>query len=114
MVPELLRRRVEGQLADFCLRHSGRLACPHVSLQYAWESNGIQLMFRDGCNAPQPVARFTYSAELRQWSLLAPRLPGGWRLCMELPPTLNFERLLAYLEEDPLNLFWPVTFTCFS
>ncbi|HKL26543.1 MAG TPA: DUF3024 domain-containing protein [Desulfuromonadales bacterium] len=114
LVPELLRRRVESQLDAFCLRQRRRLACPQVRLQYAWENNGLQLMFRDGCNPPQPVARFTYSPELRQWSLLAPGLPQGWRLCMELPPTLNFERLLAYLEEDPLNLFWPASFSCFS
>ncbi len=114
MLPELIERRVEGQLDEFCARHSGRLACPQVDLHYVWEGAVATLLFRDGCNAPQPVARFRYSTDLGQWALFSPELSGGWRLCLEVPPTLNFERLLFYLNEDPLNLFWPSSFTCFS
>jgi hypothetical protein len=114
MIPELLTRKADGLLRVFCQRNAGRLACPHVDLVYEWAGAAVTLMFRDGCNAPQPIARFRYSSELCQWALFSPGTLSGWRPCLDIPPTLNFENLLSYLEEDPLKMFWPAAFTCFS
>ncbi len=114
MIPELIKRRVEGQLETFCLQHRDRLVCPHVDLQTFWEKDAVTLEARDGCNPPQPIARFRYSTDLGQWSLFAPHDAPAWRLCLDVQPSLNLERLLTYLEKDPLNVFWPPSFTCFS
>lgn len=114
MIPELIKRRAEGQLEAFCRQHRDRLTCPHVDLLVTWNKEAAVLEARDGCNPPQPIARLSYSADLCQWSLFAPHEEPAWRLCMEVQPSLNLERLLAYLEKDPLNLFWPPSFTCFS
>ena len=114
MIPELIKRRASGQLEDFCLHHRDKLTCPHVDLLTSWEENAVTLEVRDGCNPPHPIARFCYSADLGQWSLFAPHDATAWRPCLDVQPSLNLEKLLAYLEADPLNLFWPPSFTCFS
>lgn len=114
MVPELVIRKAEGLLQVFCENNSGRLACPHVTLGYEWTEESVTLLFRDGCNAPQPVARLRYSRELCQWALFSPGTQRDWRPCFNVVPTLNLEKLLDYLAEDPLRMFWPSSFTCFS
>jgi len=114
LIPELVERRAEDLLKVFCESNTGRWACPHVNLLYEWAGDSVSLMFRDGCKAPQPIARFRYSKDLCQWTLFSPGAQADWRPCLNVMPTLNFERLLRYLEDDPLSLFWPTSFSCFS
>ncbi len=114
MIPELVGRKAEELLKVYCASSTGRLACPHVALAYERVEDSITLLFHDGCNAPQPIARFRYSEELGQWSLFSPGLSVRWRPCLDVSPSLNFKNLLNYLDADPLKMFWPTSFTCFS
>lgn len=114
VIPELVVRKAEELLKSFCESNNGRLTCPHVDLIYEWAGPAVSLMFRDGCKAPQPIACFRYCNDLCQWALFSPGTQAAWRPCLNVMPTLNFERLLRYLEDDPLSLFWPSSFTCFS
>lgn len=114
MIPELVLRKAEELLKSYCASSTGRLACPHVELTYKLSQDAVTLFFRDGCKVPQPIARFRYSVDLCQWLLFIPGGPVDWRPCLDVPPTLNFETLLRYLDEDPFKLFWPTTFTCFT
>ncbi|WP_291316591.1 DUF3024 domain-containing protein [Desulfuromonas sp.] len=53
-----------------------------------------------------PLAQFRFHSELGQWTLHYPGAQNRWHIFLNAGPTLNLERLLRHLDEDPLNLFW--------
>ncbi|MBW2520977.1 MAG: DUF3024 domain-containing protein [Deltaproteobacteria bacterium] len=113
-IPELVKRKAEHLLAEYCRQRIDRLKCPHVVIDQCWDDTGVQLSCRDGCNPPWPIVRFQYASEFHQWFLFSPAENGRWRPCLEVRSTLDFERLLFHLDRDPFRVFWPRSFTCFS
>ncbi len=114
MIPELVKRNAEQLMANYCANRIDRLSCPHVLLEYQWLDNGLQIDCRDGCNPPWPVARFLYVNEMRQWFLYTRGANNQWRPYLDVRPTLEFQKLLKHLDDDPFSMFWPPSFTCFS
>ncbi|PLX79738.1 MAG: hypothetical protein C0616_10335 [Desulfuromonas sp.] len=105
----MIRRRAKKSLDRFCLdsRQIGSPGCE--SLSWAWDEVGAVLSCRSsGSPEPSPerrVARFRYHDALRQWSLEQPR-DEGWRLCLNIGPVLDFDRLIEFLDADPFGQFW--------
>lgn len=108
-MPELTRRRAEKSLDRFC-RESRQLGSSECeALSWVWDEVGAVLSCRrpDKSEAlpEQRVARFRYHDVLQQWSLEQPR-EEGWRLCLNIGPVLDFDRLLDFLDADPFGQFW--------
>ncbi len=56
-------------------------------------------------SARTPVAQLRFSEELGQWTLHVPCGGGRWKFYLNARPTLNIDRLLNHLKEDPLGIF---------
>ncbi len=52
------------------------------------------------------LARLLYSPELHQWTIHRPRGDDRWSYVPEAGGSLDLNKLLRYLEDDPLNIFW--------
>lgn len=53
-----------------------------------------------------PLARLQYTPELDQWTLHRPRPENRWSYVPEAGGSLDLNKLLRYLRDDPLNIFW--------
>ncbi len=105
-IPELVYRSAEKTLEEFfrapLLRSGGACLvaaepCP----------GGFELSFlKNGSERIIPLARLLYSPELEQWTLHRPRIEARWSYVPEAGCSLDPGRLLRYLVDDPLNLFW--------
>lgn len=104
-IPELTRRTAEKKLARFCRERAPHAADPEVRLAFAFDANGVTLSEEAPGAEPLPMARFRFTAELGQWSLHRPD-PRGWILDRSIPPALDFDRLLDYLDQDPFKQYW--------
>lgn len=68
---------------------------------------GFEISFLiDSSELIVPLARLQYSSDLEQWTLHRPRIGARWSYVPEAGGTLDIGRLLRYLQDDPLNLFW--------
>lgn len=99
-IPDLVRRRAAGCLDRFCRESRWQEGGEGNRLTWEWEDAGAVLLRPD-----RPIARLTYQEELLQWTL-EQRREDGWRLCLNIQPTLDLERLLMFLEADPFRQFW--------
>jgi len=104
-IPELNRRAAERKLQQFCRERAPRALDPAVRLTYTFDADGVTLSEEAPGVAPLPLARFRFTVELGQWSLHRPD-PRGWVLDRSIPPALDFDRLLAYLDQDPFKHYW--------
>jgi len=60
----------------------------------------------DGQNRSVVLARLLFSVELEQWTLHRPRSDERWSYVPEAGGYLDPGKLLRYIKEDPLNIFW--------
>ncbi len=109
-LPELLERKATRLLDEFCVRASNDPYQPR-HLRYRIEGRQIYLYeIRRYLNDPKqhkelPMAQIRYSPELNQWTL---HHQNGeyWQLYLNITPTLEFEKLLSAIKQDPLGYFW--------
>lgn len=105
-IPQLVRRKAENALNEFVRRLTAEERLSDGELR--WQGNGenlVLLVAKDG--EELPLARFSFIEELRQWTLHYRDKDGRWAFYLNAGPTLEFGRLLAAVESDPFNFFWP-------
>lgn len=105
---DLIRKRAEKLLEEYCQCRVVRLEKPQVRL--IWESliDGYQLVeqYFDGHRLQQQaIARFIYQPELCQWSLHQ-RQHDRWQFCSNISPNLNLQKLIDFVDADPFGMFW--------
>jgi len=110
-LPELLRKRAEKLLFEFCNSAAEDLLRPR-HLRYRIEGQQINLFEVRRClhNPKQhqslPMAQIRYSPDLNQWTLHHQN-GENWQLYLNVPPTLELGKLLTAIKQDPMGYFWP-------
>lgn len=109
-LPELLRKRAEKLLLEFCRQAADDELRPR-HLRYRIEGRQINLFEVRRCRQQPhdhqqlPMAQIRYTPELNQWTL---HHQNGehWQLYLNVNPTLELGKLLAAIKQDPLGYFW--------
>ena len=105
-IPELVFKSAEKTLREFCaepLVHSGH----EYNVLMESGPEGFELLVsRFDSEQHLPFARLHFSQELGQWTVHRPRGDERWSYVPEAGGSLDLNRLLRYLEHDPLNIFW--------
>ena len=105
-IPQLVSKSAAKVIQEFCsgsVLRSGR--------EYTFKPekipDGFELLaFLVGTDRPIILARLKYSPTLGQWTLHRPRPEGRWSYVPEAGGSLDLNKLLRYLKDDPLNIFW--------
>lgn len=109
-IPDLVRKTAEKLLTGYCAGKNLAIACGSVGLRYEIEANCLTLLTmpcHPCCSEEtRPIARFCYSPVLCQWTLHRPAPGGEWQFYPNAGPSLNLEKLLRHVDEDPLRIFW--------
>jgi len=109
-IPELVRRSAEKQLAEFCRLQSAADRVEDGRLTWEGARDHLTLMLERviaGQPMRRPLARFSFSQELGQWTLHHLDNRGRWVFYLNAGASLDFSRLLKVLAADPLHFFWP-------
>ncbi len=110
-LPELVRRSMEKTLEQYCRERSSACPCGGPRLQYLVRDCAVTLVEEEGCaggggaGEGRPIAQLRFNAELAQWTLHYPDPSGNWCFYLNASPSLNLEKLLRHLDEDPLHTF---------
>lgn len=110
-LPELLRKRAEKLLFDFCNQAAEDPFRPR-HLRYRIEGQQINLFEVRRCqNNPKehqalPMAQIRYNPDLNQWTLHHLN-DERWRLYLNITPSLDLSKLLTAIKQDPMGYFWP-------
>jgi len=110
-LPELLRKRAEKLLFEFCRRAADDPHRPR-HLRYRIDGEKINLFeIRRSRSNPEdqqhlPMAQIRYCLELNQWTLHHQN-NERWQLYLNVTPTLELGKLLLAIQQDPLGYFWP-------
>ncbi|AMV70807.1 hypothetical protein JCM30471_26150 [Desulfuromonas carbonis] len=105
-VPQLVRRTAEKALAAFVERQNAAGRIADGRLAWSAEEESL-LLFLTRPAATLPLVRFRFVAELGQWTLHYRDDAGRWCFYLNAGPTLEFGKLLAVVDSDPFNFFWP-------
>lgn len=109
-LPQLLEKKAIRLLDEFCIRTANDKYQPR-HLRYRMEGNQVYLYeIRPLVKSPDqhrelPMAKIRYTPELNQWSLHHQK-GEYWQLYLNIPPTLEFGKLLNAIKEDPMGYFW--------
>lgn len=109
-LPELVRKNADKVLRDYCAAWFPSYTNEPLHLTYLIEDETVTLELLNLASHrepsdPTPLARLRYSPELKQWTLYAPDGNGHWRIYFNARPSLNLDRLLKHLKEDPFGFF---------
>lgn len=109
-LPEFLEKSARRSLDLFCRQAHKN---PEKPRKLHYDVAGLKILifesryYRDCSNEHKelPIAQLSYIPELNQWSL---HYQNGehWQLYLNITPTLNLDRLLIAIAQDPLGLFW--------
>ena len=111
MLPELLEKQAKVLLDKFCKE---RIPCDRfqgLRLGYSIAESHITL-FEERLNPAgegwlsSPIARFCYIPDLNQWVLYSIDRQLRWHIYQSIKPSLNLNRLIKALDEDPTGIFW--------
>lgn len=109
-LPQLLERKAVKLLDEFCIRTANDKYQPR-HLRYRIESRQVLIyeIRRLANDADQhrelPMAKIRYTPELNQWTLHHQK-GEYWQIYLNIPPTLDFGKLLGTIREDPMGYFW--------
>lgn len=109
-LPEFLLKSAIRRLEEFC-RNAGERPGNPRHLHY--RITGLQVYLfevRKGTNKEAttrelPMAQLRFSPELGQWSLHHQN-GSHWQLYLNAGPTLELDKLLTAINQDPLRFFW--------
>ena len=105
-IPELVYQSAKRTLQQFCSEPICRSGHEYLVLMEVCE-DGFELFVAPFDDDRQiSLARLLYRCELEQWTLHRPRSHGRWSYVPEAGCALDLNRLLHYLKNDPLNIFW--------
>ena len=104
-IPELVRKSAAKTLQEFCLEPLLRSGHAYF---FAAEAipDGFELSVALTGHQPISLARLRFSPELAQWTLHRPRSENRWSYVPEAGGSLDLGKLLRYVQDDPLNVFW--------
>lgn len=107
-LPELVGRNAERSLTRFCESNNrGESHLPR--LRYSVNEDICilwQLASRSGeLEREHPLAQLRYHDSLGQWTLHYLDAEGRWRLYLNSGPTLDIDKLLRHLQDDPFQFF---------
>jgi len=112
-LPELLKKSAEKILADFCRIRTEKDPFSNRTLFRVEEDHVTVFLDRKEGGADdvektfQPVARLRFDSLLNQWTLHYPVAGDRWAFYLNAGPSLDLEKLLRHLDQDPLHVFWP-------
>lgn len=106
VLPELVRKSAEKSLQEFSsvpIQRSGH----DYAITPTVLTDGFELLVSlVGQDQTLSLARLLFSPELGQWTLHRPRTESRWSFVPEAGGSLDLNKLLKYLKDDPLNIFW--------
>jgi hypothetical protein len=109
-LPEFLHKSALRKLDDFC-RSAGQHPLNPRHLNYHISGLQVHLFeLRKGTGKTAttrelPMAQLRFSPEINQWSLHHQN-GSHWQLYLGVGPTLELDKLLTAISEDPLGFFW--------
>ena len=112
LLPELLQKQAKHILDKFCRE---RVPCKRyqgLRLNYNIYDNHVTLFeeYLDPTGGEDwlrtSIARFKYTPELNQWALYSIDRQQRWHIYQGIKPSLNLNRLIKALDEDPTGIFW--------
>lgn len=109
-IPELVLRSAVKQLDTFCRENFSAGLNGELSLSWEADVSGLTLMLERSSGESghrHPLARFSFSEELNQWTLHYRDRQEHWCFYLNSGATLEFGRLLRAVEADPFGYFWP-------
>lgn len=109
-LPEFLQKSAIRRLEEFC-RNAGQR--PDNPRQLHYRITGLQIYLfelRKGTSKAattreMPMAQLRFSPELNQWSLHHQN-DSHWQLYLNVGPTLELDKLLTAISQDPYHFFW--------
>ena len=105
-IPELVFKSAEKSLQEFCSKPIVRSGHEFLVVMEAC-SDGFDLLVSRFDNEQQlALARLQFSPELKQWTIHRPRTENRWSYVPEAGGSLDLNKLLRYVKDDPLNIFW--------
>jgi len=106
IIPELVHKAAEKAIAHLCLEPISRSG-QEFYISFESVVDGFELRaLPAGQNRLHALARVKFSLELEQWTLHRPRGDDRWSYVPEAGGALDLNKLLRYVKEDPLNIFW--------
>ncbi len=105
-IPELVFRSAEKNLQEFCATPVTRSGHEYLVVMEPCPDGFELLVSRFDTEQQIPLARLHFSPEIGQWTLHRPRKAGRWSYVPEAGGALDLNKLLRYVREDPLNIFW--------
>jgi hypothetical protein len=109
-LPEFLQKSAMRRLEDFC-RSANQHPDKPRKLNYRIAGMQIYLFeVRKGNSKGEtprelPMAQLRFSLELNQWSLHHQN-GSHWQLYLNAGPTLELDKLLTAISQDPYRFFW--------
>ncbi|OCL28502.1 hypothetical protein U472_01035 [Orenia metallireducens] len=108
---ELIRRRVEKLLGDYCENRIPIHVRTKLKLGYGIRGNSVTLFeerksYQGDEWIKNKIAQFRYNQDDNKWALYWWRHTGRWYRYEDVKPNSNFEVLLEEVEKDPLCIFW--------
>ena len=109
-LPEFLHKSAARRLDEFC-RNAGQRPDDPRRLNY--RITGLQVYLFEVRKGPGkaatarelPMAQLRFNPELNQWSLHHQN-GSHWQLYLNAGPTLELDKLLTAISQDPLRFFW--------
>lgn len=109
-LPEFLARKAVQLLDGFCRQAAEDRHRPRL-LRYRIDGRKITLFeirrLRNQIDQHRelPMAQLRYTPELKQWSIHHQH-GDYWQLYLNVNPTLELEKLLQAIRQDPMGYFW--------
>lgn len=109
-LPEFLHKNAIRKLENFCRRAKQNPADPRT-LNYRIAGLHIYLFEIRKASAKTettrelPMAQLRFNPELNQWSLHHQN-GSHWQLYLNAGPTLELDKLLTAINQDPYRFFW--------
>jgi len=111
-LPELLQKQAVLSLGKFCRERVPCRRYQGLRLNFSINDNHVVLFeeYLDPAGGEAwlrtAIARFSYAAELNQWVLYSIDRQQRWHIYQSINPSLNLNRLIKALDEDPTGIFW--------
>jgi len=111
-LPDLVRLTVEKKLADYCRSKVPPAVSDKLRLDFRIRGESVTLYESRPFYADPKrwidaaIAQFQYDLAAGTWTLYWPDRNARWHRFADFEPTLNFERLLKTVDDDPTGVFW--------
>lgn len=111
-LPELLKKRAEKLLTEFCQSRVPTWLKDEIRLGFTIQGEAATIFQeRRRCQGSDewfrlPMARFRYSESLNQWTLHHYDDNQHWRLYLQVTPSLDLAKLIQAVDDDPMGFFW--------